>query len=128
MAQLVTLPNREILGTGMGVLHAATVGTGWSDFSSGNFYVFSGSLATSDAISKVEVKNRSTAAVVLYVLGRPGGTVDVSRSFRLRAGESYTFDLAAVDGGFYPTTISLQGSVSPTTVDVTGWFTRPTRA
>ena len=125
MGQRTNLQNREVIGTAMGVLHGATVGVSWSNKSTGNFYVFSGTLGTSDAITKMEVKNRSTANIV-YVLGKPGGTIATSKAFRLRAGESYAFDLAQVAGGFFPTTISLQGSASPATVDVTVWTTRPT--
>lgn len=119
---MAKLRNREQFGTMLACRHGGTVGTAWSDFGAQNLYSMDGAaLTTGDVVSYAVVKNASTAAV-LYVLARTGGTIDTARAFRLAAGASFSFDIYGIDNGVGAATISLRGSASPCTYDLTAWY------
>lgn len=121
-AKLRRLRDREQFGTHFAGIHGATVGTSWTDYGAQSVYPFDGAtLATGDAVSYVTLFNRSSAAT-LYVLFETGGTTAVAQAFSLRAGESYNFDIWGISNGACAKTISLQGSASPTTVDLTAFY------
>lgn len=116
------LRGREQYGTLMGVTHGFTVGTGWSDKGAQDLYSMTqAALSTGDVVSYVVIKSRATTATLYWIL-RPGGTIDVARAFRLSPGESFNPDIYGIQNGLGVQTISLQGSASPTTVDMTVWY------
>lgn len=126
--QRLNLPFRAIAGSRLAAAHGATHGTSWKAFTVLDLNPISdATLATGDVMTRVVVRNRTTTHTTYVLTGSStgGATPAVGAAFRLLPGESFDFDLAAVANGAYPDRISLRGTSTPVTVDLTAWVARP---